>query len=156
MRTPRILLMVILLLTLQYGQAFAQHANRTPQNYHLRLAALERIEPKKRSDAQRVELGRAYFKAERLDEAYAQASAALQDGSANADAWILQGDVLRERGKWRSALSAFDLAAKLAPRRADIELRRGQALQALGKTREADRAYARYRNLTQIQFGQSK
>lgn len=117
-----------------------------------RIAALERLAPEKRTDAQRLELARAHYQAARLDQASQLANQVLEADVDNVDAWVIKGDVWREKARWPQALSAYNRAARGAPNRADIELRRGQALMALGKTHEADAAFARYQSLSQAQM----
>lgn len=110
--------------------------------------AIKHIPPHQRSEQQQLTLAEAHYRAGRLDKASRHAADLLKRHPRNADAWRIQGDVARERGDWTQALKAYERAAKAASRRADIELLRGQALMALGREREADRAFARYRVLT--------
>jgi Tfp pilus assembly protein PilF len=117
-----------------------------------RITVLERLAPEKRTNAQRLELARAHYQAARLDQASQLANQVLEADVDNVDAWVIRGDVWREKAHWSQALSAYSRAARGAPNRADIELRRGQALMALGKTREADAAFARYQSLSQFQM----
>jgi len=116
-----------------------------------RVASIERVLPAERTDQQRLALAQAYFQQGRLDAAFQQADEILKNRPDDADAWVIQGDIWRERKQWQRALTAFDRAAKIRPGRAEIELRRGGALMALGKTREADLAFGRYRALSQVQ-----
>lgn len=116
-----------------------------------KAASLERIAPEARTDRQRVELAQSYYKLGRLEDASNQAAKVLEDDVDNAEAWVIQGDVWRERGRWQQALGAYNRAARLAPDTATIELRRGQALMELGKTKEADAAFARYRAFSQAE-----
>lgn len=113
------------------------------------MRANERIPPRERSGQQQLELAEAHYRAGRLDEASRGAADALKRNPRSADAWRIQGDVARERGDWAEALKAYERARKAAPQRADIELLRGQALMAVGREREADHAFARYRAMTQ-------
>lgn len=111
------------------------------------ITALERLAPDKRSERQHVLLADHYHRAGRLDEALQAAEQALQRNADNADAWVIKGDVWRERARWEHALGAYNRAARSRPNTAEIELRRGQVLMALGRTREADAAFERYRAL---------
>jgi len=117
-----------------------------------RVASLERIAPEKRTNPQRLELARAHYQAARLEQASKLANEVLESDVDNTEAWLIQGDIWREKERWQQALGAYNRAAKRTPNRADIELRRGQALMALGKTREADAAFARYQSLSQLQM----
>lgn len=111
---------------------------------HAVVARIERIPAKDRPVAMERSLARAYHTQGRLDAAAAAADSALKRDARDADAWLVKGDVLRERGDWGGALAAFKQAAALRPQDVDVQLRIGQAYQELGRTNEADAAFDRY------------
>ena len=142
------LIMIGALLT--SGAAVAQHSvdpMEVQRRSHQRQVTLERLAPERRSAQQQAELARLYYRSGRLEEAQSAAQDALKAQSDNAELLILLGDLQGRRQQWAQALASFNRAAQLRPRQADIALRQGQALTALGKSREADAAFASYRAL---------
>lgn len=111
----------------------------------------ERTPLSRRTERQHLALGQAHYAAGRLDDAAQAADAAIKRNPASAEGWRIRGDVARERGDWPAALKAYERATRSDPRRADLELLRGQALMELGREREADQAFARYRSLQHMQ-----
>lgn len=147
----RLFLLIAVCAALPFASAVsAQNDVTDASKLHERRAALERILPAERTIQQHLALGEAYYQAGRLDEAFREADAVLKRRPDLAEAWLIQGDIWRERGKWSQALAAFDRAARINPGQAGIELRRGQALMALGKNREADLAFGRYQAMRQM------
>ncbi|WKD48529.1 tetratricopeptide repeat protein [Microbulbifer spongiae] len=122
-------------------------AQAAEQNYHARIKAIERIRLHARSAGQLLALGDHYYRLGKLERAYQQLDLLLQHDRKNIEGWLLMGSLWRAWGQWAEALEAYDLALALAPQRADIHLRRGQAFEQLGRQDEADQAYARYRAL---------
>ena len=127
--------------------ALAQEAPAESQVLHRQRVAIERLPPKARTADQQAQLARLYHRAGRLSEAKQEVDRALQRRADNADMLLLLGDLQGQRNQWRQALATFDRLAQLRPRQAGVQLRRGQALMALGRTAEADAAFARYRAL---------
>ncbi|WP_250463074.1 tetratricopeptide repeat protein [Microbulbifer litoralis] len=116
-------------------------------SHHQRLQELENIHSTKRSAEQQLELAQHYYRERKLEQAYQQIDLFLQQEPRSADGWLMMGDIWREWEQWQEALESYDRAAKQSPKRAEIHLRRGQALSELGDEKEADKAYAQYRAL---------
>lgn len=122
----------------------ANAQERPPGNVHERIAVVERIPPAQRTASELVQLGRDYRLTGQLDDALAQAQAALRSNADNGDALLLLGDLQFQRQEYRQALASFDRVAQLRPGFPAIQLRRSQVLSAMGLGREAEAANALY------------
>jgi tetratricopeptide (TPR) repeat protein len=60
---------------------------------------------------------------------------------------VIKGDVFRALGRYEDALVAYDEALELNPRYAGVWYYKGLALNALGRTSEADTAFAKAKDL---------
>lgn len=136
-----------LVLSMTFLLACAPDANaqeRSPRSVYDRIAAIERIPPAQRSASELVQLGRDYRLTGQLDDALVQARTALQSDADNGDALLLLGDLQFQRQEYRQALASFDRVAQLRPGFPAVQLRRSQALSAMGLGREAEAANALY------------
>ncbi len=133
--------------------AFAQGAlnpAEAQRQSHQRQVAIERLAPERRTALQQAELAQMYYRLGRLEDAERAAKDALKARPDDAATLILAGDLQGRRQQWSQAFALFNRAAQLRPQQADIALRQGQALMALGKVQEADAAFARYQALQPI------
>jgi tetratricopeptide (TPR) repeat protein len=140
----RIFSALIFAASLQASVAFAAEPAQKapPEDIYQRIDRIERVPPAKRTNAERVTLGRDYRNTGRLNEALTQAIDALAAQPEDGDALMLLGDLQFQRAEYVQALASFDHVAKLRPNDADVQLRRSQVLSAMGKSREAEAANA--------------
>ena len=101
------------------------------------------------SDKLAVQLAREFQKSGRLDDAERQLAPLAKRQALDVDGVKLLGEIAAERGQWSRAEALYRAASALAPNDAGLHLRLGQALQSQGRFEEADRAFARYQELTQ-------
>lgn len=145
--TIRALVLILLALLIAPSIAMADPPEALPEDIYQRIAVIERIPPMQRNTTQRVQLGRDYRSTGRLEDALAQAQAALVKQPDDGDALLLLGDLQFQRAEYPRALATFNRVAQLRPGQANVQLRRSQVLSAMGKSREAEAANGLYVNL---------
>jgi Flp pilus assembly protein TadD len=142
-----ILLMPAILFQTSMATAAEPAQKTAPEDIYQRIDRIERIAPAKRTNAERVTLGRDYRSTGRLNEALTEMIDALAAQPEDGDALLLLGDLQFQRKEYVQALASFDHVARLRPNNADVQLRRSQVLSAMGKPREAEAANALYMTL---------
>lgn len=145
--TIRALVLILLALSIAPSTSMAESLTTSPEDIYQRMAVIERVPPAQRNNAQLVQLGRDYRSTGRLEDALAQAQAALAKQPDDSDALLLLGDLQFQRAEYARALATFNRVAQLRPGRAEVQLRRSQALSAMGKSREAEAANGLYLNM---------
>ncbi|WP_444902554.1 tetratricopeptide repeat protein [Microbulbifer sp. SSSA007] len=120
-------------------------AQAAEQSYHKRIKAIEYTRLAERSNEQLLMLANHYYRTRKLERCHQQLELLLDRDAENVEGWLLMGSLWRAWGQWQQALEAYDLAVAVDPGRAEIHLRRGQALEQLGQQDKADQAYAQYR-----------
>lgn len=128
--------------------ASASEPSPDPDVIYKKIAAIERIMPSERSIAQVIWLGRAYHSTGRPEQAYQQAQIAVAMEPDDGDALLLLGDTLFQKDRLAEALAAFNRLAQLRPGSSIAQLKRSQALSAMGLPREAEAAHGRYQTLS--------
>jgi Flp pilus assembly protein TadD len=71
----------------------------------------------------------------------------LRERPDHADARYLLGKILLAQGKATDAVDQLETAVRLAPEDANIHYQLAQAYQKLGRAEQAERQFARYREL---------
>ena len=83
----------------------------------------------------------------KYDEAIKCYDEAIRQNPNEVDAWTNKGFTLFNQGKYDDSINTFDEAIRLDPNNADAWHNKGAALNALGRTAEADAAYAKAKEL---------
>jgi tetratricopeptide (TPR) repeat protein len=83
----------------------------------------------------------------RYDEAVSLLRSVLRERPDHADARYLLGKILLAQGKATDAVDQLETAVRLAPEDANIHYQLAQAYQKLGRAEQAERQFARYREL---------
>jgi len=78
----------------------------------------------------------------KYDEAILAYNKAIELNQEDPGLWINKGDAFYRQGKYNEALNAYDKAIEIIPF-AEYSYSRGIALRALGRTTEADAAFAK-------------
>ena len=143
----RALVLILLALSITPSTSTADSLTTSPEDIYQRMAVIERVPPAQRNNAQLVQLGQDYRSTGRLEDALAQAQAALVKQPEDSDALLLLGDLQFQRAEYARALATFNRVAQLRPSQAEVQLRRSQALSAMGKSREAEAANGLYLNM---------
>lgn len=113
-----------------------------------RIERLERLTPKSRTVSHRLALGQLYRRVGHAQAAQAEAQALQRDFPQDTAVKLFLADCMLDAGRNTEALALLDAVAQVRSGSAQVQLKRSQALSALGKGREADAASALYHSLT--------
>lgn len=96
----RALVLVILAISIAPSTSMADPPTTLSEDIYQRIAVVERVPPAQRNNAQRIQLGRDYRSTGRLEDALAQAQAALAKQPDDGDALLLLGDLQFQRAEY--------------------------------------------------------
>ncbi len=84
-----------------------------------------------------VRLGEMNLQQGALDEALAQAEAALLNQRRHAGAWTLRGKVLQQRGQWEEAMTCYHRALSEQPQNAPVQVALAEIYRQVGRPQRA-------------------
>jgi hypothetical protein len=105
-------------------------------------AAVAPQQPPAQSPQQLMAEGTSHYNAGRYVEAVAAYDQAIRFAPNNPAAYFFKGNALSALRSYEAAITAYDSAIQLAPNVAEAYNAKGKALEQLGRTAEAQKAYA--------------